>query len=154
MLLSVPCPEEKLYFIITQATDMQTDMRSVLGRKGEQRIHLYALRQLKGLFWVTGWISFCSSLLFCWVLPGATGWLAACRYLSLFDQTVFYLFHFVLICLLWLCFCLKKIQHKFYGFKQSFTKSLKGTISNSHSAFSLLKKGGDALSGLIESIWI
>lgn len=38
VLRSVPGPEDALYFMITQATDMHTDMRSVL-RKREGKKH-------------------------------------------------------------------------------------------------------------------
>lgn len=63
--------------MITQATDMHTDKKSVLRNKakGKKWIQLYSVMQLKRLFWVTGSNSYCSSLLFvlsC-VVPEASG---------------------------------------------------------------------------------
>lgn len=63
--------------------------------KKKKRIHLYPVMRLKGLFWVTGSNSYCSSLLFCWALPGAAGLLTLHRcFSSTFIFSIFLFFHF------------------------------------------------------------
>lgn len=46
---SVPGPEDELYFMITQATDMHTDMRSVLRRKGGKKDPSLPTHAAKGI---------------------------------------------------------------------------------------------------------
>lgn len=81
--------------MISQTAHIHTDTRSVLRRKGGKRIHLLPVMQLKGLFWVTGSNSRCSSVRFCWALPGAAGRLPRRHYFSfcLFILSNFCFYH-------------------------------------------------------------